>query len=101
MKTRIATLSFLTVAALTVGCHTNPKLQSRSPAALSDLPAWSQKLVGSDSKITSVEKLVYNGPSTLYRVNYTTASGEAKSIDINPDNAPPSEAKGVFGTEMK
>jgi len=97
---RSLSIAVLAAAALVVGCHTNPKLKSTSAASASDLPAWATKMVG-DGKINSVEKLEYNGPSTLYRLNYTTAKGETKTVDINPDDKPPVTETGVFGDKMR
>jgi len=92
-------LVVLAAAAMLVGCHTNPKLRATSPASINDIPPSLRSTLAADSKIDSVQKLEYNGPSVLYRVNYTTPAGEKKSIDINPDLAPPSSATGITGTK--
>lgn len=92
-------LVVLAAAAMLVGCHTNPKLRSTSPASINDIPPSLRTSIAKENKVDSVEKLEYNGPSVLYRVNYTTPTGEKKSLDINPDLTPPSSATGMTGTK--
>jgi uncharacterized protein YcfL len=88
-----ATLAALTLAvAMTAGCQDHP--QSIRQVDQSVLPASIKSMFSQDSKITSVDEVLYSKGTRQYRIHYTTATGENKIM--NAGDATETTPTGVF-----